>query len=241
MHSAKVERIIDSHLSFSGSTANYDVYESRYTAHPKTPGFEKTPHCVYFYYVRIDRSGKVRVDHYLYAEGPLKDPTKWPPIPYKDMPDIVYKLALNGRPGVRCKDPPKLDTHNFDDIPWKRKSYIAIFIDEGNWSFHRRQAGKPSVAFDPDWGTPNHSFFDALDLVFDMPNKYTKGTDKRSAIFFINHMKRNAKGDDLLKWESQPFKFDMWLAAVFAETSQRGMTANFDPGGTNLGPPLPPP
>ena len=113
---------------------NKDVYEERLKAPRPLPGFDYVPRCIYFYYVRIDNSGMVRADHYFYANGPADDPSQWQPIPYADAVDrngIIRTLALNARPSTRIKNPPKLDSDSFDNVVWNRRSYVAIFFDEG--------------------------------------------------------------------------------------------------------------
>lgn len=230
-----IQEMFDTRLALALNGTNHDIYDKRLTLSPPRVGFDRVPRCIYFYYVRIDWDGKVRVDHYLYvARNAAGESIE---IPYDDVPDLVFQLAKNGRTPT---NPPKLSTSNFDDIPWEHWSYVAIFFDEANWAFHKRSDGKAAVVFDPTLGTPNHSFFDATDLVLDMPNQRTGGVDQRSAIFFVNHMKLNADGDDLPAAPAQKFKFDMWLDAKFSNASKTGMVVNFDPGGTNQGPPTNP-
>lgn len=234
MLSQTIDEIIEGLLSSSLHGKNHDVYEKRLTQNNPPPKWDYVPHCIYFYYVRIDRDGKVRVDHYLYANSDLDHPSTWPKIPHSDVPGILRNLALNGRPSTGRKDPPKLPSNNFDEIPWNRRCYIAIFFDEANWSFHKRADGKSGIVFNPSQGMPNHTFFDAMDVELELPNG-DGGTDKRTAIFFVNHYRKNDQGDDLD--ERQEFKFDMWLTAKFAESNDTGMVVIFDPGGTNDGPP----
>jgi hypothetical protein len=222
---------------------NEDVYDKRLTADPPPPGFDYIPRCMYFYYVRIDASGMVRVDHYFYPNGPADDPGQWRPIPYAEATDpggIVKRLALNARPSMRVKNPPKLDSDSFENVVWTRRSYVAIFFDEGNWAFHRRIGNRPSVAFNVSEGhKPNRSFFDAADLIVDMPNRRTGGTDNRTAIVFVNHMK-DGDNDGDLGGRADTYKFDMYLLAKYARSGAPAMTVIFDPGGTNQGPPLDP-
>lgn len=232
---------LDAFLKYDGGGgANHDIYDKRMTANPPAEGFSRVPHCVYFYYVRIDNDGRVRVDHYFYVDGDPNDTASWKPIPYEEMPAVVYRLALNGRPSTRIKNPASLDTRNFQPIPWDRVSYVAIFFDEANWTFHRRADGISSVVFNPHKGLPNDTFFDGKDLELHMPNQDAPGgTDKRSAVFFVNHMKGDW-GDGSEGREDRKYKFDMWLMATFAEESEGRISVNFDPGGTNQGPALHP-
>lgn len=218
---------------------NHDIYEKKLTVVPQpSAGFDYVPRCIYFYYVRLDNSGKLRIDHYFDCNGPLADPTQWQPIPYADVPGRLYNLAMNGRPATQIKNPPMSSDHNFDNIRWNRKSYIGFFFDEVNWQFHSRGGGKAALAFKVGTGVcANHSFFDAQDVALDMPNSFTGGTDRRSGLFFVNHMKRNEAGDEFSSREDQIFDFEMFLKVQFAEASTNTLTVIFDPTGTNQGPP----
>lgn len=236
---AMVEEAVEEQLgaTTSGET-NYDIYVPRFTADPPVPGFEGEPYSIYFYYVRIDNSGKIRVDHYFDWDGPLDDPSQWKPIPYANVPGRIYALALNARPSTPNKNPPRLTTRNFENIVWRRRSYIAVFLDEANWHFHTTDGGKSALVFKVGSGmTPNHSFFDAKDVELDMPNTFNGGTDKRSALYFINHMKKNEAGEPLDGPPDQTFEFEMFLKVQFAEASTNTLTVIFDPTGTNQGPP----
>jgi hypothetical protein len=236
---ALVEEAVEEQLSAAPVGAiNHDIYELRLTQVPPTPGYAYIPSCIYFYYVRVDNSGKLRIDHYFDCNGPIADPTQWQPIPYADVPARLFNLAMNARPGTVNKNPPTLPDHNFDNIVWRRKSYIAFYFDEANWHFHTRGGARSAVVFKVGPTVyPNHSFFDAQDVVLDMPNVFHGGTDQRSALFFVNHMKRNEAGDEFILPESQTFEFEMFLKVQFAEASTNTLTVIFDPTGTNQGPP----
>lgn len=223
---------------------NHDVYERRLA--DGVPGFTAVPHCMHFYYMRIDRNGKLRVAHYTYVDGDPNDPTTWQPIEYSQarLQPLVESLARNARPNV-AKNPPPDAQENFQNIGWKRKSYIAIFLDEAHWKFHKYPAQDSAVVFITEpkngkIGTENHSFFDAMDLEIDMPINGGPATDKRSAILFVNHMKGDDQGNDLGARE-ELFQFKMFVDASFASGQGVPMTVIFDPDGTNMGPPLGPP
>ena len=236
-----VQEVVEEELATVTTTGaiNHDIYEARLTAAGgPAPGFDYVPYCIYFYYVRIDNSGKLTIDHYFDVDGPADDPAQWQPIPYANVPGRLNALALNARPGTRVKNPPMLPDHNFDNIIWTRKSYIAIFFDEASWQFHTRSGGKAALVFKPGPSTtPNHSFFDAQDVELTLPNSFSGGTDQRSALFFINHMKRNEAGDDLVQGDGQMFEFEMFLKVQFAAATTNTLTVIFDPTGTNQGPP----
>ena len=212
---------------------NHDVYEKRLTKTPNpTPGFTYVPKCIYFYYVRIDNDGKVKVNHYLWPDKPVN---QWVSIPHADVPTHMKTMALNAR--ASGQNPPRLGTNNFEPIPWEYRSYIAIFVDELNWKFVRRENDHPSVVFNPDEGESNHTFFDAADCSLMMPNNSTGVDDERWGIYFINHMK-GSDGFDLGE-DPESFKFNMNFRVEYANTGGDGAYITFDPGGTNQGPPRP--
>ncbi|MEA3043699.1 MAG: hypothetical protein QOH47_1537 [Sphingomonadales bacterium] len=224
---------------------NHDIFEPRLAA--GTPGFTAVPHCMFFYYMRIDRDGRLRVAHYRYVDGDPADPKTWQPIEYsrKRLEPLVQSLARNARPSG-LKDPRPDAQENFQGIVWKRKSYIAIFLDEANWKFHKSSAQDAAVVFITEpkngkIGTENHSFFDAMDFEIDMPIAGGPATDKRSAIVFVNHMKGDDQGTDLGDGVEELFQFKMFLDVAFASGTAVPMTVIFDPDGTNMGPPQTPP
>ncbi|HEX8241649.1 MAG TPA: hypothetical protein VF574_18075 [Allosphingosinicella sp.] len=239
---SQIQELVAEELAATGASGapNHDIYEARLTAPGgPAPGFDYVPYCIYFYYVRVDNSGKLRIDHYFDCDGPSDDPTQWQPIPYAAVPGRLRNLALNGR-RLAPTSPAPLPDHNFDNIVWSRRSYIAFFFDEVNWQFHTRGGGRSAVAFKPRPGAhPNHTFFDAQDVPLVLPNNFTGIDDTRSAIFFVNHMKKNENGNDFPPTppESQLFEFEMFLKVQFAETSPNTLTVIFDPTGTNQGPP----
>ena len=245
LRDAQIEELVEEQLATTTTTGavNHDIYEPRLTHKDgPVPGFDYVPYCIYFYYVRVDNSGKLTIDHYFDCDGPPHDDSQWRPIPYDEVPARIYRLALNGRPSMVAKNPPMLPDHNFDNIEWKRKSYIAFFFDEANWHFHTYGSSRSALAFKVGAGLqPNHSFFDAKDVTLDMPNLRTGGTDQRSAIFFVNHMKMNEAGDDIEPPEpNQRFEFEMFLKVKFAAASANTLTVIFDPTGTNQSPPVEP-
>lgn len=242
--------LIDDLLSLgaTGSTNN-DIYQPRLDA-PEPGGTEPTdwppapftyrPRCMYFYYVRFDRDGALRVDHYFYPHGgPLDDPSQWQPIRDDEIEGIVAKLALNGRP-TTPKNPPKLPDHNFENVVWDRISYIAIFVDEANWKLHKlpgKITPQGAIAFNPLKGSrPNSSFFDAKDFEIDMPTS-RGGGDKRSAICFINHMTiEHIDGSIGSELGESDYIFDVYFDVAFADPTVRTAAIILDPGGTNMGP-----
>ncbi|MEA3043701.1 MAG: hypothetical protein QOH47_1539 [Sphingomonadales bacterium] len=216
---------------------NHDIYDKRLTAAYPWKLFDYVPYCIYFYYVVLDEDHKPRVDHYFYVDGPPSDPSRWQPIPVDGVAAIIPGLVTNAR--LRGTNPPPSGA-NFQDIVWTRKSHIVILVDEADWSLHKLVEGRTALSFNVAKGsTPNHSFFDARDIEIQFPRD--GGTDTRSAIALVNHMKRNSDGDDLLGGEAQRFVFDVYLDVGYSGSPASPLTVIFDPDGNNLGPPLPPP
>jgi hypothetical protein len=228
---------------------NHDVYEIRLTD-KKWDNFKLTPYSMFFYYVRVNRDGKIVIDHYFYTQG------KEIPYEEKGLTELVRDLAINARPRVKpwLKNPKKGREGDFKLTPWDRISYIAIFFDEAHWKLRKKT--KPptlesAVTFivneGTKQGTPNHTFFDAMDLKIMMPigGKLKPGDpteDERSAIVFVNHLKRNEDGDDLGKdgTEKQSFTFKM-LLDVTNDFGGPPTVIIVDPGGENEGPGVRPP
>jgi hypothetical protein len=225
-----IDKVIQQQL---GAAAGPDIY----TIMRDKPGYDYIPHCVYFYYVRINNSGALEVDHYFYFRGPPDDPKQWEEIPYDDVPGIVKELAENARPSGK-KNPAALPSHNFEGITMRRKSYVAFYVDERHWLFHKRADDKNAMVYsDIKAGQPNYSFFDANDVEVVMPIKGSAATDTRTGIFMINHMKRDANGNDLVAGDALEFAFDMFFGVSFVHPTSKTLTVIFDPGGTNQGPP----
>lgn len=220
---------LDSDAQASSSTL-YSVYEKRLTElpHPR-PGYDKEPYTVYFYYVRVDTDGRLKVKHYTQESASA--------IPHNTLQAVIQGLVDNVRNGDNNPPP---NGRNFASIEWTRKSYIAFFIDEENWDLH--QSGNPldGIRFNSS-PTPNHTFFDAVDLRVTVTNRRSGAVTQRSAIAFVNHMKKDDQGNDLEAGDRQPFKFEMIFDVKFADQSPAPIIVIFDPDGTNVGPPLPPP
>ncbi|HYI47887.1 MAG TPA: hypothetical protein VEX35_05415 [Allosphingosinicella sp.] len=243
---------------FNG-TPNHDIYEKRLTEPDpqKWKTYRETPYSMYFYYVRINADGRLVVDHYFYVTGHPDVPATWSKIPYNKtgLTTLVGTLARNARPireeVPRVRDPVRLRKGNFNKGKWIHKSYIAIFFDEANWSLRKKptDGSESAIAFivkeGNKVGLPNYTFFDAMDLEVEMPISYTRPdgstTDKRSAIVFVNHMKRDEEGNDLIKGDIQDFVFKMILNVNAEATDDPPTVVIIDPGGSNEGPPIPPP
>lgn len=215
------------------------------------PYHQEVPCSIYFYYIRVNTDGKLHVTHFFYPDGDPSDvnnpanPDDWPAIPRDRLvlEGILRDLALNARQ-QNPTNPPPIGTR-FENIRWRRKSYLAFFIDEVNWKLHKLANTDPCIVFitepkDGVTGLANHTFFDALELDVEMPINGGPASDLRSAVVFINHMKADDAGNDLGAGGGQFFQFKMFFDVAFAGGGN-GMTVIFDPGGTNEGPSVPPP
>lgn len=214
------------------------------------PSGSLPPYCMYFYYLRIDQDGMLRVTHYYFNDA--SDPIK-------NLDQLITAIAIFARTqrwdGSLGKRPEMLRFANFKHIEYNRISYVVYFLDEANWDF-LLDNGKPVVPFHVKKGSqpcePNYSFYDANVYPIEMPKSAT--SDTRHALVMTNLM-QNKDGKTLTKEDGeQHFAFDLLLRVKFAnaneydqngqpmpDTDDRRLTVNFDPGGTNLGPPIPPP
>jgi hypothetical protein len=149
--------------------------------------------------------------------------------------NVIRQLALNAR---ACDAVPPQCGKAFDTFKWRRKSYIAILIDSTTVQFDKDDA---VTFYQKDGSFENHTFFDGDD--FDDINLATaEDREDRivTAVYFINHMKRAPDGIDLYVNENQlfHFKINYHLVGQAAEAEPDRFP---DSGGTNMGPPVPPP
>jgi hypothetical protein len=227
--------------------------DDRRLLEPGYPNFRDIPCCIYFYYVRLNSNGRVFVTHHFYPGGDPNDEhnppagTNWPAIARDpaQLTPILEMLAHDARPlGTNTYK----TGEGFENIVWRRKAYIAFFIDETSWTVTPRE-GVQFVTQPKNGvpGTPNHSFFDALYLPLTMrisnPRPGGPTTDQRSAMVCINHMKADDAGNDLTANDPAQLYHFLMAFDVAIENSQSGakMTVIFDPDGNNMGPPISPP
>jgi hypothetical protein len=245
--------ITEQQKQFSAALAAEDdsIYRARLGNPTEFPNHQEVPCCIYFYYVRINTDGRLYVTHHFYPSGDPNDinnpadPASWPPIPRDEvgLKNLIKQLAESARPNGG--DQYRLRERDFVKLEWRRKSYVAIFVDEANWKLHKNADGKPCILFITEpkngkVGTRNHTFFDAMDFDIDMQINGGPETDKRTAVVFINHMKSDEEGNDLGSGPGQYFQFKIYFDVAFA-SGVSGITVIFDPDETNLGPPVPPP
>lgn len=182
--------------------------------------FKDRPWTAYFYYVpkgpRTDVKS-IRYDYYSH-QGRIKK---------SELKEIIASLTRNARREVKDQGPkPNLCKKE----PWRKKSWIILVVDDPEYAF-----SKPGVIIRPDSGSdPNYTFYDADR--FNHMSVEEPGSQARSnvsAIYFMNHMKRGWDEIDVEAGQGAFFQFDFLppLGTPFVP----------DDGGTNLGPPVPPP
>jgi hypothetical protein len=192
-----------------------DIYKPRRTEN----GFTDAPCCIYFYYIgQYDSKIKTwPVKHYYFTNG-LR------PIPYEEVESRVRKLSINARKGG--SDPPQYGA-DWKYLVWSRKCYIAILIDDPTIKF----VGE-ALKIDNTKGKPNHALFDGKDVI---TNSAAPNEPQRMVPLFycINHMKDEYDGN--LGETAEYFEL------VLNSTLPKKARLYPDSGGTNMGPPVPPP
>jgi hypothetical protein len=217
------------------TSTNSDVYDKKATLHNPPPEYGKVPHHVYLYYFAFKPDGEPDMRQYDYHRDNDS-------IPRSDVPGIINDLASNARVNGSSPTPTPCD---FRKLEWTRISYVAIVMDSAYWSIWQKNShpSGPGIVFDTLKGsTPNHSFYDAEDITVRIDDHQGQ-IDTRSGIFLINHMKCDTDGNTLGTKPGDPneyFKFDL-LFDVRAGGSALPLQFIIDPGGTNMGPPQPPP
>jgi len=213
---------------------NCDIYEQKLSSEGP---FSTVPRWIYFYYFRINDDGSLVIDHYLYCNGDPDDPKPGDAIQPEQLPGLIQMLANNARP-KQHRDPPRVGS-NFQNVQWDRVSHIVLFLDELNWSFHRRAEDKTAVVFNVTGGRmPNQSFFDGRDVTISMPIGDTGETDNRTAFAFINHLTSDADGTKLVDGQIHNYKFDIYFDVKYAKGPGSPITVIIDPptdnGGTTI-------
>lgn len=180
-----------------------------------TENFQKTPHCIYLFYIgqKDQGTGFNRILHY-YDRGdadPIDTPAK--------LEQRLGALIRNARePNVSNQYPPP---HGSDwrDVVLDRISYVAIAFD-----FPMTTEPTFSVKYN---NGPHHSFYDGRMLEI----------EGCKVGVCVNQLKSDAGGTPMGR-ETQPFLFD--LVSTPAITWE-GMVQWPESGGTNQGPGAPPP
>ncbi|HEY5713271.1 MAG TPA: hypothetical protein VIT38_15355 [Allosphingosinicella sp.] len=196
--------------------------------------FRKVPSCIYFYYIKLNDNGPATIKHYYYSDGDRK-------IHADDIPELVRQLGRNGREiyGVPPQHGEGFSTTDYRRIAWRRKSYIAFLLDNDDADAHFSKNNKNAFKFyRKQDATKNHSFFDGFEVEVDLSDD-EDGSQIRTAVVCINHMKKTADGNDLGIGgvaEEDEYKFELNI-----QLNRASLTRAPDSGGTNMGPPVPPP
>lgn len=229
MPQATVQFLIQKAITASITASNHGFYERRQL--DNIENFRKVPHCIYYYHIKLGDDGEPDVNWYFRDNGNNE-------IPYNRIEDYVTPLAQNAHTGGRSPAPYGSGTHNME---WSRISYLVFLMDSKYWKFSRYDNGKVAMACDSRSPTQNHTFFDARDLNIDIsPNR---NGDFRSAVAFINHIKKTDDGGQL-GGVSGPKETEDYKLSMYFEVIDRtgGVSAiEWDPDGTNEGPPVGPP
>lgn len=194
------------------ATVDGDVYKCR-APHPP---FDVVPRTAYFYYVNPSR---VEVKHYKYMTADTD-------IEKRYINNLIKFLVRNAR--NNDVDLPQYGA-DWNHMVWTHKSYIIVFVDD---------AGKNPTAnraISVDYSQFNYSFSDAWEEPVQMLDLNGQPAVFR-AICCINHMKKNFAGENL-DLEQQKVKFNLHI------DDMDHMDRRLFPGtgGTNMGPPAPPP
>lgn len=196
-----------------------DPKQNFYLSKREKPKFKDRPWTAYFYYVPKGPrtpARSVRYDYYSHQGRIKKD----------DLKEIIESLTLNARQKLEDQGPKPADKKE----RWRKKSWIILVVDDPNYAFDR-----PGVIIRADPASePNHTFYDA-DQFNHMPVREpnSPALSNVSAIYFMNHMKGGWDENDVSPGQYQFFQFD-FLPPI-------GFPLVPDDGGTNLGPPVPPP
>ena len=250
---ARISELVEKQDVFAAAVGetNHPVRTQRYGNGGAYPNHQKLPRSIYFYYIRYTPDAGLDVRHYFYPEGAHDDvanpatPAQWAPIPNTKaglephIKKLIENAKANGGAGGNAYT---LAGRDFQNIKWRRKSYIALFIDDEAWTLHKHSAtGQDALIFLTDPAgpglpnkTPNHSFFDAQ--VFDV----TIAGRQRPVFVCINHMTRDEAGNNVTE-HPQYFAFEIYFRAKFLQGATAPITVILDPDGNNMGPPIGPP
>jgi hypothetical protein len=201
-----------------------DPYESVHTQ----SNYDDLPHCMYFYYITMDPNGIVKVRCYYEMYSTY--------VKHEDVEYEVKKLALNARkPRIDQFPPPCGDSCNF--MVWTRVSYLAFVIDIQDYKLPVPTQYPKMLHIDRNHGMKNHTIYDAVEKMIDLPPTQSGKTGQRPAVWCINHMKADETGQAKIPRELQRFYIRIH--------TDPELTLSYDTfpdsGGTNMGPPVPPP
>jgi len=175
-------------------------------------------HCIYFYYVQQDAAGLgVRVYYHFDEDTPIEDG--------QALMKLIEKLGANARLGDYAPPP---CGHSISSVPWRRKSYLVVLLDDPVLKFPDKDALQITFRGDPHEAV-NHSFFNAQKLYVDLPGDHAGQVV--TALCCVNLMQH--KDGRNMKDEDDPEEYSISVIP--------GGPLRRDDGGTNQGGPIPPP
>lgn len=177
-------------------------------------------HCIYFYYLKYPEDGSPQFRVYYQSDEttPIRNEA--------ELKQLIKKLARNAKVGDFV--PPHCGT-SFRSVPWRRRSYIVIFVDD-----ERHAISDPSdvsIDFEERREEVNHSFFNARVMEIDLSD------DESGAmitVFHCHNLMRHKSGREM-KDEDFPERYTV----VVHRDCDRMLVFDED-GGTNQGGPIPP-
>lgn len=176
----------------------------------------QVPHTIYFYYAAPTGGGSgYDVRAYIWCEDNKILPAA--------LPGHIARLTSNAR---QNGSNPKPIGKSLNDVPWWRISYLVVALEDPT-GFDADNAVEITRDDGSANGHPNHCFFDGGDGSITVP-----GEADIQAMWTVNYMK-NKSGKDIPKGKVHKF--------IFRFNPARGRPFYPDSGGTNMGPPVPPP
>jgi hypothetical protein len=180
------------------------------------------PQSIYFYYLAVGPDGRLAATPGFFQDEKSE-------IRYQDLKERAAILVDEARNGTL--DPPPDECGGVSPC-WTRRSWLLYVLGDPGLQFRRHamvvRPAPPNLAY-------NHAFFDGREF------PVIAGTDRLSATACINHLYANEHQDDLAVLGDYQ-EFDIRLH--YDRVRSPGVTDDpleFDSGGTNMGPPVPPP
>ncbi len=193
---------------------------------PKTAKISKKPrraskvnsglHAVYFYY--LDRGGEWEVYEW------------WDPGKPIDLESAIIHLADNAQ---GSKNNPPYYTKDLSLVRMRRQSYVAFAVSAQDWTLGLSNEIK--VTGNDDFGHPISNGAYTFANTVTHPSLVGKPTAPLLVVYFENAM-MSVRGGQLADREFETFRFEL---PFFAQRKKRVRAP--DSGGTNMGPPVPPP
>lgn len=222
------------------TTANgkpsHKITEKKLTAKPPLAKFDTTPSYIYFYKIGFNSTGQLGVTQTLYHEAfnSSDAPADRRPIAHADVPSKISWMQSGRIPPNQLAKEESFGRNFKNDNPhWNRVSYLAFLIDHPNWTFCDTDELPPAVFEEKRTGGSNHTYSDGQVISIVTSN------GPRSLFYCVNHLRKRDQQHPADIDDRENFKYDLFTQFNFPGGSDP-IVLIFDPGGTNLGPPLPP-